>query len=146
MNFILFVFRECFFFFGLISEADIVIQTLHPDIEFNSMSIQMALVLERLDSGKFALVSSFYDCFETVIYLNNQIWNEDLTVLEDGDVIEISHSCDGVFQYHPHIIFEGFFSCFFTSVHLFVEKIQKLYVHEFVYLFMMLFIPCTHNF
>ena len=107
------------FFFGFISEAGIVIEPLLPDLkplldfERNTSGTKKQVLLERLYSGKYALVSSTLNEFRMIIYVNNQLWMDDPVVLEDGDVIEISHFRDCVFQFNPLLILEG--SLYFSS-------------------------------
>ena len=79
------------------------------DFEMNPCKTKMQVSLKRLDSGKYSLVSSELNGFQTIIYVNDHLWMNDLVILNDGDVIEISHFRDRLFQYHPLIVLEGLF-------------------------------------
>jgi len=134
-NYLQFYSKNVFFsssFFGLISGADIVIHALFPDIERDSAKTHMiGVVLERLSSGKFVLVSSIYKGFRTVIHLNNQVCSKSVQVLEDGDVIEVSHCRNSAYPFQPLDVFEGLFYSFASGCCKNTD--------EFSYFFMILF-------
>ena len=113
-NFLFICIERTFFFF--FSEANIVIHTLHPEIEkdYLYMRSPIKVELECLSSGKLALASSNCEGFETHVFLNKRRVVNHPRFLEDGDILEVAN-CHRAFcrpLRRPLVIFDGLFYLF----------------------------------
>jgi len=93
----------------LISGTQISVNALHDDLERDSKNeFKVTLKRSQTPPGKFSLFRVVFTVVRPTIFLNGIQWLGNEQLLDDGDIIHISH-CNREWDYEPQVLFEGLF-------------------------------------